>query len=78
MLTATPESLDEALRGEFCECNHPEHGNSKCYELDFNGTVYSACRCQRTNLEFCLVLTPMDFENVYRIPNNKRAVRRAA
>lgn len=77
LYATTPESLDEAIRGDFCSCNHLAHGNGKCYEINFNGTVWSNCRCEKTNLEFCLVLTPAEFENVSKLQDDRRN-RRAA
>lgn len=28
-----------------------EHGEGKCYGLDYNGTVYSACKCKNLSFE---------------------------
>lgn len=62
--------LNEKIRGRFCRCSHEvtEHDtNGKCYGLDFNGSVYSCCRCVNMTEEFCFVLPPMEFDNVPRI-----------
>ena len=45
-------SLEDVISGEFCaDCLHhkSEFSSGKCYGLDFNGTVYSSCRCRVFN-----------------------------
>jgi len=55
-----------------CICGHSvkDHKNDKCYELDFNGTIYSACCCTKfRERDFCIEISPMELEDVPRIQN---------
>lgn len=70
--------LLEAFQGTICsDCEHEPHGNEKCYDMDFNGTVWSNCRCKSTPQTFCFVLTPDEFANVSRIHDNRKIARAA-
>lgn len=44
----TIQTLEDLISGLFCVCDHllDEHFMGQCGGLDFNGTVWSACRCK--------------------------------
>lgn len=59
----TPEDF---ISGDFCLCNHKleEHfkgtisGTSKCFGLNFNGTVWESCKCiQVRSYEYSISVT---------------------
>lgn len=68
----------EIFKGKLCDCSHPAHGNNKCYDMNFNGTVWSNCRCTKTSQDFCFILSPEDFQNVSRIYTDRRKFAKAA
>jgi hypothetical protein len=47
------ETLEQALIENFCECLHSideEHIGNKCFGLDYNGTIWSDCKCRKPKL----------------------------
>lgn len=48
----TLQTLEDLISGEFCVCGHliSEHFMGECGGLDFNGTVWSNCRCKNAKV----------------------------
>lgn len=45
--------LEQIFLQQLCICYHSikeEHENNQCFALDYNGTTYSACRCNNIKL----------------------------
>lgn len=39
-----------------CLHSAKEHSNDKCFALDYNGTVWSSCRCRNLSFELKIIV----------------------
>jgi hypothetical protein len=55
IVSQTPQTMEDEISGNFCVCGHliSEHflgtitGTSTCYGLEFNGTIWAGCNCDK-------------------------------